>query len=395
MTAPPQPEDRGILKEGFQPGSSESTSCGSQLHSSEGWVGYSDDLDLVGRLVDFARLLRSHGIKCSPAELIEAFQAVKLLDVRSLEDLRAVLKLTLAKRVEDYEVFDSLFNSFWAFKYLDLPKPRASVRVIIEGELDAVSRFLSVYSPLEVMWRDVYKPATSPFRSRSIGRTLRAYRRILSLQYGRRRVRNTTGFIDFRRSMKASLRTFGELVKLVRSRRKKSKAKLAVLLDVSGSMRDHWGLIVDVLRALRNLPSGSYKAFIFSTRLVDVTSLISLTEGFEDIVGNILKEFSIWGSGTRIGEALRRLLEAMRFNKSWCLIIVSDGWDLGDLSVLEESLRALKSIAGHMVWVTPYRSERGFKPETACLRIALRYVDKLLPPTSLESPRILKMYYRR
>jgi len=352
-------------------------------------------LEFIEKLVEFARLLRSHGIKCSPAEVVEALEAIRLFKVASLEDLRVALRLTLVKRVDDYEVFDSLFDAFWISGYLDLPKPRASVRVVIEGELDAISRFLSMYSPLEVVWRDIYKPVSNPVRARSIGGALRAYRRILSLQYGRRRVRNTTGFIDFRRSMKASLRTFGEIVKLVRSRRKKSKARLAVLLDVSGSMRDYWSLILDVLRALRSLPTGSYKVFIFSTRLVDVTNIVSSARDFEDVVSYIFKEFNIWGSGTRIGEALQKLFEVTRFNKSWCLIIISDGWDLGDLSILEESLKTLKSITGHMVWVTPYSPERGFKPETACLRVALRYVDKLLPLTSLESPRILKMYYRR
>jgi uncharacterized protein with von Willebrand factor type A (vWA) domain len=359
-----------------------------------GGLSYYSSLELIEKLVSFAKLLRDHGIKCSPAEVVEAFNAISLLGDGSLETLRVALRLTLVKRVEDYRTFDSLFNTFWSSERMDFPRPKTSVRVVVEGEIDAVSRFLSMYSPLEVVWRESFKPITSLHRARSIGSSLRAYRRILSLQYGRRRVRSTKGFIDFRRSMKASLRTFGEIVKLVKTRRKKNRAKLAVLLDVSGSMRDHWGLVIDVLRALRSLPSGSYKALIFSTRLADVTSIVSSTGDLEGVVGSVLKEFSVWGSGTRIGEALQRLLKVTRLDKSWCLMILSDGWDLGDLRILEESLKTLKSITGHMVWVTPYNPEGGFKPATACLRIALGYVDKLLPSTSLENPGILKRYYR-
>lgn len=114
-----------------------------------------------------------------------------------------------------------------------------------------VERFLSIYSPVDASWGEPGVDLPSPSQARALYRSLVLLRRRLGLEEGRRRVPRRRGMIDFRRSMRRSLRTFGETVRLARSSRKRSKTDILVLLDVSNSMKDYWPWILGILNSLR------------------------------------------------------------------------------------------------------------------------------------------------
>jgi len=354
--------------------------------------GYSGIVTLI---VGFANRLRESGIKCSTSEVIDACRAAELVYSRGLDHLREALRATLAKSPEHYALFDELFDQYWLGATRGLTGVRArrfAVKIVSEKELDPVSAFLNVYSPLEVSWeRRIAEMKTSPERRRRIGRTLRLYSRILGLREGRRKTASIRGYEDLRRSMKGSLRTFGEIVRIARSSRKRTRSKLVLLADVSGSMMDEWEWLCDALAALKQLPSGSYEAFLFSTRLQRITDIIESMANPSEIARAIVAEFKYWGSGTRIGEALEALVNnyAGILRRDAAVLIISDGWDLGDLGKLERSLAEIKRRVGHMAWITPHASNPGFAPSTSCLKIALKYVDILLPTKALEAPRML------
>lgn len=351
--------------------------------------------DLVERVVVFARILRENGLPVTPSEAIDAALAALSVDPGDTAQLKRALRAALAKRREHLELFDELFERFWGGGPVSRPSPPGGrVRVYVEGEgLDAVSRFLGVYSPLEVIWRELgFEPSESPHERRRYYGGLKTLRRALALYEGRRSVRSPRGRIDFKRSMRASLKTYGEMMSLARSRRKKSKSKLVALVDVSNSMKDYWGDLYHVVTAFKGLPSGSYEVFLFSTRLVRVTDKIAGVTGPRDFIELIVKGAGIWGSGTRIGESLKTLLDEHPWviGPRTSLIIASDGWDLGDLSLLEDSLRRVRRRAGYMLWATPHASSPDFVPATACLLIASRYVDSIIPLSSLRDQRFLR-----
>ena len=349
----------------------------------------------VARLVvDFSRALREAGIKCSTSEVIDAYNAVLHLAPGDLASLREALRSTLVKDPSLYGVFDEVFDYFWRGerRRLGLQARRLMVRIVSEKELDPVSRFLSVYSPLEVAWeRRIAQVLAGLERRREIARTLRAFMKLLALEAGRRRVQRVRGEESLRLSMKRSLRTFGEIVKIARTSRKRVKARLVVLVDVSGSMNDEWEWLYELLAALKHLPSGRYEAFIFSTRLFRATDILEAHTRPDEAIRAIMSEFRYWGGGTRIGEALETLVKEYSgiLKKKTGVLIVSDGWDLGNLEKLEESLAELKRRVGYLAWITPHASKPGFSPATSCLQIALRYIDTLLPKEALENPRLL------
>ena len=355
---------------------------------------------LVERIVVFARVLRENGIPCTIAEAIDAARTALEVGTEDLGVLKSALRAALVKDKRYYRLYSELFDRFWSEGPVALPRPpRGAIRVVIEGDpKDPVSRFLSVYSPMEIVWEELEIPKEGDVNTRrTLYRGLREYRRRLALMEGRRRRRSIRGDIDFRRTMKESLRTFGEIIKLSKSARKKSKSRLLLLIDVSNSMKEYWAWIQGVIAALRGLPAGSYEVFLFSTKLVRVTDLIESIRDQEELVEAIAREEGLWGSGTRIGEALNKLLEEYPsyLDRKSGVLIVSDGWDLGDLTLLEESLAELKRRVGYIAWITPYASSEGFKPVTACLRIAVNYVDDLLPTTILGDPRRLSRLIKR
>jgi hypothetical protein len=66
------------------------------------------------RLVEFARLLRSSGVRASPAEVTEAARAAALVGVGERAGLRAALRSTLVKKAQDVPVFEQLFDLYFS-----------------------------------------------------------------------------------------------------------------------------------------------------------------------------------------------------------------------------------------------------------------------------------------
>ncbi len=360
-----------------------------------------DRENLAELVVDFARVLREAGVKCSIPEVIDAFNAVLYVGLNDLEKLREALRSTLVKDPEHYKVFEEVFEYFWEGRgrpRQGLQARRFMVRIVSERDLDPVSRFLNVYSPLEVSWKNrIARMDTGSGKRREISRTVRTYLRLLALEASRRRILRAKGEESLRYSMKRSLKTFGEIVKIARTTKKRVKARLVIVADVSGSMSDEWEWLYELLAAVKKLPSGRYEVFLFSTRLFRATELLETHTRLEEALHVIMNEFMYWGGGTRIGEALETLVKEYPgiLKKKTGVLIVSDGWDLGDLEKLEKSLAEIKRRVGHMAWITPHASKPGFAPATSCLQIALNYVDALLPKEALENPRLLATLLQR
>jgi uncharacterized protein with von Willebrand factor type A (vWA) domain len=62
---------------------------------------------------DFIHSLRHHGLPVSPAETLDALQAVRLIGVDHPEQLKAALAMTLAKSLPHHLQFDELFEQFF------------------------------------------------------------------------------------------------------------------------------------------------------------------------------------------------------------------------------------------------------------------------------------------
>ncbi|MFH4325316.1 VWA domain-containing protein, partial [Acinetobacter baumannii] len=67
------------------------------------------------------------------------------------------------------------------------------------------------------------------------------------------------------------------------------------------------------------------------------------------------------------------------------VVILSDGWDRGDVEVLAEQMRRIKRLAYRVIWVNPLKAAPGYKPLAGGMAAALPYVDVFLSGHNFES----------
>ena len=89
-------------------------------------------------LVDFVKVLRTAEIKVSPAETLDAMQALDIVGYRDREFLKNSLSMVLAKNPEEKETFDSCFDRFFSFKEIHTEdnETGTTTDAFDEGEFD-------------------------------------------------------------------------------------------------------------------------------------------------------------------------------------------------------------------------------------------------------------------
>jgi len=208
---------------------------------------------------------------------------------------------------------------------------------------------------------------------------------------GRRRTRRMVsgygkGSFDARRTLRASLRRGGEVLELRRRRRKSKRRDLVLLCDISGSMDRYSRLLLHFVHTVRHAV-GSVEAFVFGTRITRVTRQLRHRDTHAAL-NEIAESVVDWAGGTRIGDSL------FHFNRTWArrvlgrgaiVIVISDGWDRGDVRLLAKEMQRLQRGAFRLIWLNPLLGSAGYRPQTIGMRAALPYVDDFLPANNLKS----------
>jgi uncharacterized protein with von Willebrand factor type A (vWA) domain len=99
--------------------------------------------------------------------------------------------------------------------------------------------------------------------------------------------------------------------------------------------------------------------------------------------------------GTKIGECLQtfnRAYAERAIHSRTCVMIVSDGYETGDASLLGREMAALSRRCRRIVWLNPMMGWDGYAPEAAGIRAALPFVDLHAPAHTLESLAALEPY---
>jgi uncharacterized protein with von Willebrand factor type A (vWA) domain len=339
--------------------------------------------------------LRSHGVKCGVSESIDGCIAVESVPIRSVHHLREVLRLAMIKRVDDYEIFDRVFeeltNPLRRSSRPDEPTERmpgqggGDQRRVEKGSGQS-SQSITFYSPMEVLMKRVL-PAPSRDSFRQSKRVIRRLRRRLALLPGRRTETSPSGLFDFPSTVRTSLKTYGEFLKIAHYRRKISRCRLIALFDVSGSMDAYTTFLMQSMYALAR-QGVALEVFVFSTKLVRVSDLLRYF-GPKKAAERISEDIHIWGSGTRIGSCLQIFLQKFGglISRGTVVMIVSDGWDTGEPELLDMAMRELKNRTGRIVWINPHADKPGFKPRTIGMETAMPYIDLLAGMASLQNIR--------
>jgi hypothetical protein len=366
------------------------------------------DDDLVAALVRLCRRLRARGLAVTPSETLDAARALGLADLLDATEVREALRAVLTSRHEESAIFDECFDDAWRLRRAGSPVPLPGAHTTLTRPLAA----LSARSPAPSLeeWLDssaadeddeVTMPRASAderletrdfsqWRSSEDPEFHRLAARIarrLALRPSRRwRGSHRRGArIDLRRSIRASLGSHGEMLRLLRRRRRIRRTRLVAVCDVSGSMTLYARMFLQLLHALQN-SFAHVETFVFATRLSHLSSPLrgaSYAQAL-DRLGSIVRD---WSGGTRIGESLETLVGTFRhlLDRRTVVVMLSDGWDVGDPARLEQAMRALRARVGKIVWLNPLMGALDYAPDARGMRAALPHIDVLAPAHNLRS----------
>ncbi|HEY0484934.1 MAG TPA: VWA domain-containing protein [Mycobacteriales bacterium] len=362
--------------------------------------------ELTHDVAVFTELLREIGVPVPASAVITAVGALDHLRLDRRDDVETALRCCLTAGEEDGRLFDAVFQVYWsaraadAFSLLETSggtgeapsagapqtggSPAAAVGRGEAGEAAATTR-QATYSRTG---RGDGRVAVLPGSQRQLEDLARRMARALGAVGGRRTRTGEHGErVDVRDSLRHNLRFGGELVLLRRTRRVEERARLAVLCDVSSSMQPYTPLFLAFVHALTRRVR-SLEAAVFDVECSFVTDVFRRHPLAPAL--DWLRQHSVTlAGGTRIGHCLRDFTNglevrgAVRANTT--VLVLSDGWDVGEPELLEAEMRRLRSSARRVIWLDPYAAAAGYTPEVGGLRRALPFVDDYLDFSSLRS----------
>jgi uncharacterized protein with von Willebrand factor type A (vWA) domain len=205
----------------------------------------------------------------------------------------------------------------------------------------------------------------------------------------RRRARHGAQ-VDLRATLRASLRTCGDPIHLRRRRRRPEQRRIVLLCDISGSMEPYARAYLQFLTCAVGAGPRS-EAFVFATRLTRLTRALRDGGGRrspERAIAQAAATAPDWSSGTRIGDALRSFNDRhgrRGMARGAVVVILSDGWERGDPTLVGREMARLSRLAHRIVWVNPRVAATDFAPRAGGMAAALPHCDALISGHSYQA----------
>ena len=348
--------------------------------------------------VTFGRLLRRAGLATGPDRVVEFTRALEELDPTRREDVYWAGRVTLCSRREDLELYDKAFEAFWEGRKkprtprgpklrLSSPPidsvqpPKKSVEKNEKGEEAVRLR----YSPVDVLRTKNFALYTAE-EFAELHKLLADLKLSGALRRSRRLEPAPRGRHDPRRTLRGALRTGGEPMRH-RFRRAKSQPRRVVLLcDISGSMAPYSRALLRFMHA--GVISGEpLEAFVLGTRLTRLTRELA-TKDPDRALKSAAGAVKDWSGGTRLGDTIKEFVDRWGqrgMARGSVVVILSDGWDRGDVEVLAEQMMRLSRLSYRVIWVNPLKAAPGYQPLAKGMAAALPYIDVFLSGHNFES----------
>jgi uncharacterized protein with von Willebrand factor type A (vWA) domain len=192
--------------------------------------------------------------------------------------------------------------------------------------------------------------------------------------------------IDMRRTLRASLRTGGDPIRLARRRRRVVQRRLVMLCDISGSMEPYARAYLQFLTCAAGSGPNA-EAFVFATRLTRITRALAARRP-ERAIQRAAAAAPDWSSGTRIGEALKAFNDRhgrRGMARGAVVVILSDGWERGDPLLVGREMERLSRLAHRIVWVNPRVGATAFSVRAGGMVAALPHIDALVSGHSFDA----------
>ncbi len=367
------------------------------------------DGHLLHNMVLFARLLRVGELDVTPPQMSDWLQALEHVDLGSRSDFRDATRAVLVRRERDLEWFESAFELFWQARdpeelsemELGLMVQRHTERSQRAAAQNLAEGSGAAEEPPErvAAWSDREALRTKDFAELD-ARELVAIKALMARMSWQLETRESRRLepahkgrqVDLKRSLRRALQQGGEITHLHRRRRRAQRRPLVLLCDVSGSMEPYARLLLHFVYAISHSRSAqlglaTVESFAFGTRLTRLTRELRHRD-IDRAIQEASRRVEDWGGGTRTGEALKE------FNFHWSrrvlgrgavVMIISDGWDRGDIPLLGREMERLHMSCYRLVWLNPLLGSPTYEPLTRGMQAALPHVDDFLPVHNLQS----------
>lgn len=359
----------------------------------------------AARVAGFVAHLRENGMRLGVAEADLALTALAEVEAAHPEQSKAALKAVCTGCKEEAARFDALFDSYWmdagrvrqklvqttAAKEQDGVHSSRDARGEDEGgagsantpdssaegqaESDGEGRLIAteIRNLMRKDLRDLVRPediADAEAVARRLGAALRDRR-------SRRRIAARRGDrLHFRKTIRQSLATGGEPVRLLRKRRPDRTRKIAALCDVSGSMTVYAQVFLAFLAGLMRADTTA-DAYLFHTRLVRITEALRDKDAMRAI-GRMSLMADGFGGGSQIGPSLGRFADtyAKRYvDGRSVVLILSDGYDTAPPERIDAALTKLKKRGCKIIWLNPLKGWRDYAPVASGMAAAMPHLD--------------------
>ncbi|MEO9778430.1 MAG: VWA domain-containing protein [Sedimentitalea sp.] len=384
-----------------------------------------DDPKLVHNITHFARALRKAGLPIGSGRVIDAIRAVEAAGFTDKRDFYWTLHACFVNKPEQRVVFRQIFRLYWRdprfmehMMAMMLPAIRgvqedrnaqAAEKRAAEALLDGTNPDLpegESESPDDETLIEVDASMTMSteerlrkldFEQMSTAEVAQAKRMLARLKLpvkpipSRRGIASSKGArIDWRGTLRASMRQGGELHHLAHLKPRLRWPNLVVLCDISGSMSQYSRIILHFLHAVSNARGAGWAkvhAFTFGTRLTNITRHLNQRD-VDAALAAAGAEAQDWEGGTRIGECLHA------FNRDWSrrvmgqgsvVLLITDGLDRDDPDALAREMERLHLSARRLIWLNPLLRWDGFAPKAQGIAAMLPHVDSFRAGHSVAS----------
>ncbi|NTU83350.1 MAG: VWA domain-containing protein [Chloroflexales bacterium] len=364
---------------------------------------------LATHLLAFGYLLREMGVPVSPGQMLAVLEALEHVSITSREDFRATMRCMLVLRHEDLPLFDTAFEFYWRsapganpethLLYAAIPQvkvPRRQLRLRRrEEEPDPATEqgrereeleLQLTFSRDEILRKKDFAQCSWEEVQAAKELIQRMRWRVEERPTRRRRPARRGRSLDFRRTLRRSMRYGGMPLELAWREAQTTPRPVVVICDISGSMERYSRILLQFIYAITE-GLGDVESFVFGTRLTRITRQLRHRD-IDDAIDLVSRHVLDWSGGTRIGDAVKE------FNFRWgrrvlghgpVVLLISDGWDRGDPTVLRREMDRLQRSCHRLIWLNPLLGSPGYEPLTIGMQAALPFVDDFLPVHNLVS----------
>jgi uncharacterized protein with von Willebrand factor type A (vWA) domain len=341
--------------------------------------------------------------------MMDLVSALDYIEIGSKPDFYHAARSLLVHDREDIPLFDEAFELFWRkpaeswdvpwqglsrrrrrpgpfITHPPLKEATSQTNDSTSAEQMTVIEVTRTYSNREILRHKNFAEMSTE-ESEAVKQMMSNLLWKISVRRTRRTRSGKSGSIDMRRTLRRSLRSEGEVFSWSYRESKTKPRPLVVIADISGSMERYTRLLLHFIYGMKAALTQPVEAFVFSTRLTRITRPLQIRD-LDLALQNVGQLVNDWAGGTRIGESLKT------FNFEWgrrvlgrgaVVLVISDGWDRGDVDLLKREMARLKRNCHRVIWLNPLLGAPDYEPLTRGIQAALPNIDDFLPVHNLAS----------